>query len=629
MVMDWFTVVILWLIAPIVEAVVIIALLTRNGRGKEEKASQAGYGMGAYKPLPSEQEGQMGGWEYGNPANLDESRLRTISIKPALAKERDKGTKKAKLAADLRDNLGTVSLITGVVLVILSGAVFATTKWQVLSDASKVFLVFGAALLFFAISCMAEKVFHIRRTGNAFYILGSVFLFLSVMAAAYFGFFGPSFALEGEGRWKVCWLGSLAMEAALLLGLRRFCDRVYTQASLWGMTVSICFMAKAFGAGINGLMGSMAWLGAGLVLAYRYMEQYTERCESFREKEGLGSLVKEALSGFLPVHFLIVCGAGGLSWLDMLGVQELLWIFAPMFFWEESLSCGLACMGLAIALVFISLYVSGLPRPGGRQWETGMAQAGIYSLIGVYALWSFLSSQAVCRFGAASLWFAALQAVAWLRRKKAGKPEKEEDLSVLWELCGFGCLLAGILLSEGNRKWIFGYLLLFSLYCLRFASVKSLQKGAGLLSACFLAAAMWEQPFIRWPQVISLEAGLAPVVMLIWLQGMIWGRSKAIRCLQAAGYVCCLAALSADALWGGRLADALILELICLAAFFRAQAAKDVWWVRISGGFILVIALFMTKEFWLCISWWAYLLTAGIGLIVFAAVSEKKKRGVP
>ena len=53
MVMDWFTVVILWLIAPIVEAVVIIALLTRNGRGKEEKASQAGYGMGAYKPLPS------------------------------------------------------------------------------------------------------------------------------------------------------------------------------------------------------------------------------------------------------------------------------------------------------------------------------------------------------------------------------------------------------------------------------------------------------------------------------------------------------------------------------------------------------------------------------------------------
>ncbi len=129
--------------------------------------------------------------------------------------------------------------------------------------------------------------------------------------------------------------------------------------------------------------------------------------------------------------------------------------------------------------------------------------------------------------------------------------------------------------------------------------------------------------------MISLEAGLAPVVMLIWLQGMIWGRSKAIRCLQAAGYVCCLAALAADALWGGRLADALILELICLAAFFRAQAAKDVWWVRISGGFILVIALFMTKEFWLCISWWAYLLTAGIGLIVFAAVSEKKKRGVP
>ncbi len=71
--------------------------------------------------------------------------------------------------------------------------------------------------------------------------------------------------------------------------------------------------------------------------------------------------------------------------------------------------------------------------------------------------------------------------------------------------------------------------------------------------------------------------------------------------------------------------NALILEVICLSLFFWAQVTKNRRWVRISGSIIVVISLYMTKGFWLSISWWVYLLAAGIGLIVFAAVNEKKK----
>ena len=48
--------------------------------------------------------------------------------------------------------------------------------------------------------------------------------------------------------------------------------------------------------------------------------------------------------------------------------------------------------------------------------------------------------------------------------------------------------------------------------------------------------------------------------------------------------------------------------------------------MRISGGMSLAAALFMTSGFWLSISWWVYLLAAGIGLVVLAGFMEKKEK---
>lgn len=88
----------------------------------------------------------------------------------------------------------------------------------------------------------------------------------------------------------------------------------------------------------------------------------------------------------------------------------------------------------------------------------------------------------------------------------------------------------------------------------------------------------------------------------------------------------CLVILAWDAWSGGLVVDALIVEGCCLAAFILGQVKKDVWWVRFSGGLMLILALLMTKDFWMNISWWIYLLAAGMGLIFFAAVSEKKRQ---
>ena len=99
--------------------------------------------------------------------------------------------------------------------------------------------------MFFGASRAAEKYFKIERTGQAFYILGSVFLSLTILAAGYFGLLGPEFILKGENRYRVLLAGSIATEIALFSKIRRFHNKVYTQACLWGMTVSMCFLMGA------------------------------------------------------------------------------------------------------------------------------------------------------------------------------------------------------------------------------------------------------------------------------------------------------------------------------------------------------------------------------------------------
>ena len=99
--------------------------------------------------------------------------------------------------------------------------------------------------------------------------------------------------------------------------------------------------------------------------------------------------------------------------------------------------------------------------------------------------------------------------------------------------------------------------------------------------------------------------------------------STAIVCTEV---IWCLGAMASDALSTGAVWDALILEAVNLAVFLLAHMRKCMRWIRISGIIMILVALYMTKDFWLSLSWWVYLLAAGLGLIVFAAVNEMKKR---
>ncbi len=76
-----------------------------------------------------------------------------------------------------------------VIFVVLAGLIFATTAWHAAQCLQGDYGP-GDQVCFFGASWAAEKYFKIERTGQAFYILGSVFLFLTILAAGYFGLLG-------------------------------------------------------------------------------------------------------------------------------------------------------------------------------------------------------------------------------------------------------------------------------------------------------------------------------------------------------------------------------------------------------------------------------------------------------
>lgn len=667
--------------------------------------------------------------------NWDDSHWNELQRPPFYETQRP--LKRQNLLARGRGSLGTLALVMGVIFIVLAGLIFATTTWHILPDICKTFLVLACSVLFFGASLGAERVFRIRKTSHGLYILGSVFLFLSVLAAAYFRLLGPEFILEGQNRWKVLWVGSIVTVAAFLAGLKRFHDTVYTQTSLWGMTVSLFFMARALGMGWDSFVFVMMGYSAALMIAKEYPQFWglkegddsTEPGKREEPDDSFGSILIGGFRLFAPIHFwtfAVLSMLRGLFpvWLMLLdgcmgyGADQLLRI--PLFSFtvsstgalvvllagicvlerkrdDETFSwlrraaaleailygagwaaddfvCRMAVVNAAFGAVWLAARASRVQKEETSSshslfWDICACAALTLTLISFYAdREGRVISLVFClaAFAGYYLWFyfgsrqwphllaaIAILPLPWITRLHMGLtagqlsagvgavllltgigarcfyPIVREDAQVQggWRMDWYQIFSVWTILwmaVSNDGGWRFAYLLLAALYFLQYQAVEGLRKPALSLSAVFAAAAFWQQPFILWPDVVSLELSLLPVVWLIWTAGRIWDQWPLIRPVQNAGYLICLLLLAMDAILTGLVWDALILEGICLGIFVSSQIKNHVWWARISAGMILAVALFMTRSFWLSISWWVYLLAAGIGLIGLAAFMEKK-----
>ncbi len=750
-----------------------------------------------------------------NAAAVKDKAAKAVHEKPyPVRKHREKKANRftAKIDFGSAAFQGTAALVIGVVLVVLAGAVFATTTWEVLPDICKVVGVLLFAGLFFGASALAERRLKLRRTGWAFYTLGSVFLFLTILALGYFEILGSGFVLSGTGRWRVLFAGSLVTEIAWCCGYNRFRDRIYTTSCLWGTTVCITFLLLALGAGCSGFISGLMIYAGILALYSRKLEDSGAALH-----EGPFWKVTEVLHPFAAAHFWCVgllmifngifgeynlaavlalavqllvadrltekqAGAGrnkarwlipvilflllmdargwwNLTFEQTIGLDMLLFLYlvalsvwdlvkkerfwllltivgvvSQAWYWtmgtrplpmllmlagylylkrgqvepeERSLflkdSCLMLLLGLYLCtdyyteyglqamlpslVVYTAGYAAAFWKKGGfkapgqeRDLFWDLLAAGLPSLALVLyygqggipeeTAWYLLPctvSWVICYgilYMGKRCWLHLILAVSCLplplmllnyrvfpdhwfyggyaavtlaagllaRRYGAviGRVEGSSGWSVDWYHILIGPILLLLAFLAGSRlrtrAWMSVYLILLALYTLQYTALPRLRKLSGTAALMIFVWAWWEQRLIIWPGWLELGMQLLPVAAAAAVLPYIWGKNRSVMWLQRGLQAVCLFILTMDALLEGTVDRALLLEAVCLVIFLGSHAKKSVWWRRVSGVVLVTVALYMTKAFWLSISWWVYLLAAGLGLILFAAFGEKRRQ---
>ncbi len=187
------------------------------------------------------------------------------------------------------------------------------------------------------------------------------------------------------------------------------------------------------------------------------------------------------------------------------------------------------------------------------------------------------------------------------------------------------------LLSSNDQHWQFVGCILLAAYALLFYKRLPVPYGDRIvLSATAIAVclAYWTQPFFTFPDILETELNLLPLIVLAFvMQRNIWkGSFASINQLPFTVVSLSLLVLAMDAITYEYTTDALIIGISSLFILIIAFYFKSKRWFLLSSVTLVLLALYMSRSFWLSLAWWIYLLAAGILLLSIAAYNERSKQ---
>lgn len=217
---------------------------------------------------------------------------------------------------------------------------------------------------------------------------------------------------------------------------------------------------------------------------------------------------------------------------------------------------------------------------------------------------------------------AAAGRILWRGKFSFGSERLRADWLLLANLCA-----PAFLLFYGGRYALFGAALLLALWFLLLLGKGESQAwnrwaltGMGLC----LCLAFWGQPFWRLPDWLALKWNLLPLLLFpaacrygIWRE-----KGRAIGLMQYAAACFSVLCLFCEAAWREQIGDALLLGGLLVLLLFFSFLVRRRRWLLLSVFALLAQAFYLTRSFWLRLSWWSYLLIVGTVLISYAAACE-------
>ncbi|WP_295154964.1 hypothetical protein [uncultured Ruminococcus sp.] len=192
-------------------------------------------------------------------------------------------------------------------------------------------------------------------------------------------------------------------------------------------------------------------------------------------------------------------------------------------------------------------------------------------------------------------------------------------------LCVLSCHAESSIFSGRARLFIaLLEMAVFSANLIRRNNSGPANRSCMTLAAGFGAAALIARPFMAFENaMITTKIILVIIVAFGLAVKKIWAENEKVsREFSQAVFMAAFLLLIFDGLTNQSLTNSLIVLSVSLALLIYSFIRKTRRWFLVSAVSLLGLTLYITGDFLAAIAWWAYLLIAGILLIVVAAMTE-------
>ena len=504
----------------------------------------------------------------------------------------------------------TVILIIGVLFVIIAGILFATSAWEYMSGGLRTVLIISLSAVFFAASFVSDRKLGLDKTGFAFFVLGGIFLPVSVLGVAYFELFGKAFSVESaDSRYIVFAVMLIVTFAVTVLSQLR-----YRESKL------IRYIFSAFSAA---------------------------------EYAAFSLSVSEYVNGedFGDVRLMAFLLAAGYLLFTLIPALRSVPAQTGMIFALAgcSLDGDKGAVTAAVAALFCTVVTIVINRKIYSTSAIIVLPPVVYNLINTVVT-ADIGYAGDLDYAVIICTMAVLGAVSMILGLMFSKENKEAPensseavpewkLKVKWieRVTGFSVFLLSFYgFSELDCGHEERYPLAFGGLTVLYFAAKAFTLWLGgkdtdfrhaLMFACVTASLTLMQ--ITPPDIIENEyytmATLAVTVPLMF----IWKKRRAFSETILFVHSCiAMLILMINALDQGELINSVIIAGIAALMLVISFMRREKKWFVLSAASSVIIVLQLTQDIWTSVSWWVYLLAVGLIFISYAAVNEYcRKKG--
>lgn len=556
-----------------------------------------------------------------------------------------------------RNHISTFLMVVGVIFIMVAGSIFVSTAWKYLPELVKQLCLLSAAAGLFAGSHAVAKGGRLRKTEAGFYYLGVAFT--GFFALSLLG--GVSGVMQPDMQWTLQRMNAVKMLCAVGVMLIPTVIRVVLKKKGIDFSISVALgdcMLLCMGVATECGIQIFTLILAGYILVLSGLDYYTKK--HFTEKNGLDMAVSinYLVHGIVGLPFvvwaniadndsyavvilqaIVIVAATGITFAGrpqtiyrVINSISIFWMvytvvntLNEILVWTDEIT---PVIFMAFVLNLVIMVCMMRKEMFYIQLVFGIFMTYIQHFTYLITGWHSDLNETYYPFT-----FALMAALfIWLARDRKTGAYTEEAGLTLKRIAIFQMVMCMNMWFASKHYDYLGmaFHLLVALTVLIIAEFFSSHRAKAVWHTITLVAgelAVGKQPFLDIPAGYRVEWMGFLFALGIVLLGFIWyDKKKSIRVVQFILTCFLLAVLLLSNLLGGELGNVLILGIVCVIMLLVAAVCNHKEYVIAASITLILIALYITRSFWLNIAWWVYLFVAGVVMIGFAVKKEREAK---